>query len=362
MKIPLLLDNIIFSLQRSGGISVVWQEHISRLVKNKFFSCRFIEYDDAPRNIFRNNIDIPAEYIETFSSRFLQVKRYFNIKDSGYKTPYIFHSSYYRIDKNRFAKNITTLHDFNYEYFIKGIRKKIHSYQKGFAINNSDAIICISDSTRRDLFHFYPHINKDIVHVVHNGVNPGFHRIGKGNHRLSLPFEEGGFILYVGGHHAPYKNFNLAIEVCQSLRIPFVIAGGEQLLEQEKAVLDSKLGKSNYIHLWNLPTADLNELYNRALVLVYPSLYEGFGIPILEAQRAGCPVIAFAVSSIPEVMGKTDFLLEDKTVDAVVEAIKELVNRPSLKDDEIKRGLSNSDLFSWDRTFEETIEVYKSLL
>ena len=358
----ILLDNIIFSLQRSGGISVVWQEHISRLVKNKFFSCRFIEYDDAPRNIFRNNIDIPAEYIETFSSRFLQVKRYFNIKDSGYKTPYIFHSSYYRIDKNRFAKNITTLHDFNYEYFVKGIRQKIHSCQKGFAINNSDAIICISDSTRRDLFHFYPHINKDIVHVVHNGVNPAFHRIKKENNKLLLPFEDGGFILYVGGHRAPYKNFSLAVETCHMLKIPFVIAGGEQLLEQEKTLLDSKLGKSNYIHLCNLPTEDLNELYNRALVLVYPTLYEGFGIPILEAQRAGCPVIAFSVSSIPEVMGKSDLLLEDKTVDAVAEAVKEIVNKPILKDMEIKRGLSNSALFSWDRTFEKTIKIYKSLL
>lgn len=357
-----LLDNIIFSLQRSGGISVVWQEHISRLVKSSDFFCRFIEYDDAEKNIFRNNVNIPVEYINTLSSKYLQIKRYFNVKSSIYKKPYIFHSSYYRIDTNRFAKNITTLHDFNYEYFVKGVRQKMHSYQKGIAINNSDAIICISYSTRRDLLNFYPHLNKDIIHVVHNGVNPSFHRIKKENYKLSLPFEDGGFILYVGGHRATYKNFRLAIEVCHSLRIPFVIAGGEQLLEHEKTVLDSLLGNFNYIHLCNLPTEDLNELYNRALVLVYPSQYEGFGIPILEAQRAGCPVIAFAVSSIPEVMGKTDFLLEDKTADAVVEAVKELINKPLLKDMEIKRGLSNSSLFSWDRTFEKTIEVYKSLL
>lgn len=357
-----ILDNIIFSLQKSGGISVVWQEHISRLEKNPDYTCRFIEYDDAIQNIFRSGIDIPVDNLKILSSKYLQIKRYFNLKGLGYRKPYIFHSSYYRIDTNRFARNITTVHDFNYEYFVKGIKQKIHSCQKGFAINHSDAIICISDSTKRDLLHFYPHINKDIVYVVHNGVNPDFHRIKKENYKLSIPFENGGFILYVGGHHAPYKNFNLAIEVCHSLRIPLVIAGGEQLLEHEKTVLDSKLGKSNYIHLCNLPTEDLNELYNRALVLVYPSRYEGFGIPILEAQRAGCPVIAFAVSSIPEVMGETDFLLEDKTADAVAEAVKELVNKASLKDEEIKRGLSNSELFSWDRTFEKTIEVYKSVL
>lgn len=357
-----LLDNIIFSLQKSGGISVVWQEHIARLLKDTDFKCRFIEYDKAINNIFRKIVTIPTECLKILPSRNLKIKRYFNIKGDEYNSPYIFHSSYYRIDKNKLAKNITTVHDFNYEYFVSGLKQKIHSSQKGYAINNSDAIICISNSTKRDLLHFFPNVNTDIVHVVHNGVNPGFHRIKVENYKLLLPFENGGFILYVGGRHAQYKNFSLVVDVCHDLKIPLVIAGGEQFLEQEIINLNTKLGQSNYTYLSSLPTEDLNELYNRALALVYPSLYEGFGIPILEAQKAGCPVIAFAVSSIPEVMGNSDLILKEKTIGAVTSALKELMNSPNLRDCEIQKGIANSNLFSWDNTYNETIKIYKSLL
>lgn len=358
----LLLDNIIFSLQRSGGISVVWQEHISRLLKSHEFNCRFIEYEGARNNIFRKEINIPRELVSEMAATNLKYKRYLNVRGKQFDSPYIFHSSYYRIDNNHNAKNVTTVHDFNYEYFVKGIKQKVHSYQKGKAINKSDAVICISESTRNDLMKFYPKIDRNKIHVIHNGVNPVFRRIEKNEYGMSLPFDDGGFILYVGGHYAKYKNLDLAIEVCRSTKLPLIIAGGEQLNGKELSKLDENLGKSNFIHLYNLSTERLNELYNRALALLYPTLYEGFGIPVLEAQRACCPVIAFAVSSIPEVMGESDLLLREIGVNPVADAVRNLMNNVSLREKEIEKGLANSKLFSWDNTYSKTIEVYRSLL
>ena len=356
-----LLDNIIFSLQRGGGASVVWYEFLKRLINEKNLEYQTIEYDNASINIFRSQLNIPRELIKELSASFLFTKRYMNLNTES-NSPFIFHSSHYRINRNKFSKNITTVHDFTYERYIKGIRRLVHSEQKWNSIKKSDAIICVSESTKQDLLHYIPSVDESKINVVYNGVSLDFSTIQKTDYILNLPFEDFGYILYVGSRHVEYKNFKTAVLVCKELKLPLITVGGEPLSKEEKIWLDTELGKNKYANYWKTPTLKLNELYNRALALIYPSLYEGFGIPIIEAQRASCPAIAFATSSIPEVIGNTDSLVHDISKDGIINIVQRLLSEGGLRKKIIEEGILNSSRFSWDKTYYDTFNIYKKLL
>ena len=356
----ILLDNIIYSLQHGGGASVVWSEHIKRLLKDSRFDVRYIEYNNAFNNVFRKGLDIPRHNIEYRSNGLFSIKRYLDIKSNG-KDPYIFHSSHYRIDKCPFAKNITTVHDFVYERYNRGIRQRVHSAQKWNSIRKADLVICISESTKRDLLHYLPDVNENKIIVIHHGVDEAYHPLASNNdYALDIPFETGEYVLYVGNRTAGYKNFRVAEEACSRMNIPLVMVGGEMASEDENRRLSDSLGEGRYAFYRGVSNKNLNELYNRSRVFIYPSMYEGFGIPVIEAQRAGTPVICMHSSSIPEIVGDSELCLKEMTADSVCDVIKALDNT-SFRSTEIEKGIINSQRFSWDITYEQTTEAYISL-
>lgn len=352
----LILDNIIFSLQKSGGISVVWKEHLQRLSKDSYLNNKIsiYEYNNAiENNIFRRELDIPSNIIQSVSEKNLAIKRYFSPQIS-YTKDDIFHSSYYRYLKG--AKNITTIHDFTYEYYVKGIKQKVHTWQKRQAILNSEKIICISNNTRDDLLRFIPEVDPTKVEVIYNGVNEFFFPLSVTNSIEGFPYGKGEYILFVGDRKSKYKQFDLAVKVVSEIKKPLAIVG--RPLTQEEI---TKLNGTNYHVLSGISTETLNILYNNAFCLLYPSLYEGFGIPVIEAQRAGCPVIAGSNSSIIEVIGEGGIALEKLNISNILEAIQTL-DKSTYRNEVIKKGLENSQRFSWDKTYDQTIKVYQSLM
>ena len=118
----------------------------------------------------------------------------------------------------------------------------------------------------------------------------------------------------------------------------------------------------------NIITIDGNDsllasYYNSANVLVYTSVYEGFGLPILEAMASGCPVIAMNTSSIPEVSGNAGILLSDPyNIDMLANSIKSIINGPNLRESLVAKGLHEAKRFSWNKCAKETLEVYKNCL
>lgn len=354
------LDNIIFSLQKAGGASVVWQQHLERLLKDEAFQCQFLEYDNAEFNFFRKQLFIKEDLIDLKSSQFLSFKRYLslNLKTTN---KHIFHSSYYRIGKGKNVINVTTVHDFTYEHFIKGISQKVHSWQKNKAINNSNGIICVSESTKKDLLHFLPHVSENKIRVIYNGVDASFRLLqndfifDKKHH-----FEDYSYALYIGDRRTTYKNFDMVVDACSLVNIPLLIIGGGELTDAELYNLKSKLGYDNFKSLLGVSVDDLNYYYNRAYCLLYPSLYEGFGIPVVEAQRSGCPVIATNSSSIPEVIGNGYLAIENPTPQKIADKIKELSSN-NLRRETIELGFQKSKRFSWQNTYNETTEFYKEL-
>lgn len=352
-KMNIYLDNIIYFLQRSGGGSVYWTELVKRFQP---LDAAFIEPGKSTNNIFRK--DLVLQNIMLEKNIPLGVLRYLPLS-LKIAPPAIFHSSYYRISLQKGVSNIVTVHDFTYEYFLKGFRQQVHSMQKKFAATRARGIICISENTKKDLIRYMPAVDRKKIKVIYNGVNDIYRKVSvteKDVAQNMVPLLQKKNILYVG-HRSTYKNFNLAVDTVKGLGKDYTltIVGGPLNQEEEKLLRTSL--PDQYIFLGNVSDADLNLAYNLAFCLLYPSSYEGFGIPLLEAMKAHCPVITTNLSSIPEVVGTAAQMVSEPTTGKFITAIR------SLEDDMIRRemiaaGQEQALKFSWDKCFNEVQDFY----
>jgi mannosyltransferase len=359
MKI--VFDNIIYSLQNSGGGSVYWTELIKRFNANKELDILFYEQKELNQNIFRKEFSLQNVKQETFLN--FKIRRYLNFT-KPIKEKSIFHSSYFRISKSKNAINVITIHDFTTEKFRTGLARWINLQQKKHAVSKSDGIICISENTKKDLLHFVPDVDADKIRVIYNGVSDDFFKIND-DFKISeknenfKDLENYKYLLYIG-HRTNYKNFPIAVKTAAKVKdkYKFVVVG-ESFNDQEKIFVESLLGKQ-YTQISKLNNEGLNFLYNKAFALLYPSSYEGFGIPLVEAMKTHCPVIANKNSSIPEVVEEAAILCNDINADLMVEGIYQLENN-TFRNDLIKKGLQQFPKFDWDKTYLKYLEFYKEL-
>lgn len=335
-----IYDGIIEKLQQGGGVTVVFNELIKRLSHNYLYFS--YEVSSHIANSKQNHI---------LSSRLLERYRDAQLPLELLGEKAVFHSTYYRMPANANLPVVTTVHDFTYEKFVKGPAKYVHSWQKNRAIRNSDLVICVSQNTAKDLQQYCP-IDQKKIRVIYNGVSDSYHPLD------GISSDQGQNVVFVGARSG-YKNFTLAAESVAAMpNLRLQIVGGGKLSEDEIKHLDAHL-PNRYQWLGRLSDEELNQTYNQAYALLYPSSYEGFGIPVIEAMRAGCPVVAVNVSSIPEVAGDAAILVNKATVAALSEA---LIKLPAMRKQLISAGFAQAAKFSWDRCFEETLAVYNELL
>lgn len=348
----IVLDNIAFSGQKSGGVSVVWMNLIKAIQNERAQDLYCLEYPSALDNICRKQLSIDNVEIRNPQYPFFIERRLLNPRIDINK-PFVFHSSYYRLCNNKKALNVTTVHDFIYEKFGKGISKFFHCRQKYKAIRKSNAVVCITENTKKDLLKYLPDVEPAKIRVIYNGVSDVFHPLeNKTKGHL------GKYILFVGQRKC-YKNFKLTVESIKDLDHNLAIVG-PPLRVEEIEYLNNMVGNKRYKSYVRISDDELNELYNSAFCLSYPSIYEGFGIPILEAQRAGCPVIAYNGSSIPEVIGKTPLLLNTLSTIEFQDKLR-LLEDNQLRETIITEGFQNASRFSWEKMGEEYLQLYKEL-
>ncbi|KMQ62314.1 hypothetical protein ACM40_08415 [Chryseobacterium sp. BLS98] len=356
-----VFDNIIYSLQNSGGGSVYWTELIKRFNADKKLDVIFYEQKEPNYNIFRREFSLHNVEKETFLN--LKIRRYLNFTKSIQEKS-IFHSSYFRISGSKYAINVTTIHDFTTEKFRTGLARWVNLHQKKHAVLNSDGIICISENTKKDLLHFVPNLDPKKIRVIYNGVSNDFFKINE-NFEISqknpkfATLENYKYLLYIG-HRTEYKNFPIAVKTAAKVKDKYkLVVIGEPFNDDEKLYVESLLG-TQYIQLSRLNNEDLNFLYNKAFVLLYPSSYEGFGIPLVEAMKTHCPVIANKNSSIPEVVGDAAILYDDINENLMAEGILKLENE-SFRRELIQKGILQFPKFDWDKTYLKYLEFYKEL-
>jgi glycosyltransferase involved in cell wall biosynthesis len=273
----------------------------------------------------------------------------------------VYHPTLYRnLPMVRARRIVVTHHDCAHERYpeLFPTGKRILSAKKRqFA--QADAIICVSESSRRDLLDFYG-VDPSKARVIHHGLTKLAGSTAASAYLKKLTRRE--FLLFVGSR-APYKNFNNLLRAIHESHMDrsfdLLVLGGGALTDTESDLV-SKLGLTGSIVF--IPEADdalLAESYRAALLFVYPSLYEGFGFPPLEAMACGCPVLASNTSSIPEVSCDAPFYFDPSDPGALCASLVQASTDDEARKRAVKRGLQVAAQYSWDKCGKETLSLYR---
>jgi glycosyltransferase involved in cell wall biosynthesis len=270
------------------------------------------------------------------------------------------------------CKLITTFHDLSFERFPEFFTKKTRLWHYFFVnprhiAQISSRIIAVSASTAKDLEEIYK-ITPEKICVVHHGISDDFKIIDRNNPKLlevqkkyGLPHK---FILFLGNIESR-KNIKASIEASKKIKkedsklekFELVMAGKTSPLCQK--IIQKETGDVRIIGY--IDREDKPFVYNLASLFLYPSFFEGYGLPVLEAMACGTPVIASNNSSIPEVAGNSAALIDPNRPGEIIEAATEILVENEISEKFRRKGLRQAKKFSWKKCAEETIMIFNSL-
>ena len=361
-------DQQIFKLQQFGGISRYFSKLINGIKNSK-------GYHAIPGNYFSNNHHLNNQQAHWYSLvyrmrmfrgkvrviKYLKEKQDEKFKNIIKKGKFdIFHPTYYNEDFLNYLQEdkpfVLTVHDMIHEVYHDRYFNTIHpeTKQKSILIPKATHIIAVSENTKRDILSLYPQIDPLKISVIYHGYSPleitG--EVSKINQK---------YVLYVGNRWH-YKNFGWMLEAISDFlkaeNMLLVCAGGGDFTEVEKALINKNYLQSKVL-FYNI-TSDtfLNELYRNAFCFIFPSLYEGFGLPILEAFANKCPVILTNASCFPEIAGRSALYFEANKTDTLIKQLISLLEEKNLRKDLTESARKRLKNFCWDKMVEQHRTVY----
>ena len=269
------------------------------------------------------------------------------------------------------AARVVTIHDMSLKLYPECHpmrRRLINRPLTTLAANVADAIVAVSHSARRDLLSFH-NIPEARVIVLHEAAGPGFtvitDQVKRGRIRMRYALPER-FMLYVGAIE-PRKNLPRLVEAFAAARKAgiaheLVCVGPYGWSSRDLYAFVDRLGLRRAVHFTGyVPAEDLPVIYNLAEFFVFPSIYEGFGLPVVEAMACGTPVITSNTSSLDEIAAAAALTVDPYDVDAVTSAIVRLASDSSVRHELSHRGLARAREFSWSRSAKEMLALYGRL-
>lgn len=356
-NLNLLIDGLAYSLQNFGGVITYWDNLIEI----------FLKLGVNPTVILYDPHNFPLKLQSDIKIIDCQTKiEQFNL----------FHSTSYTLPQLSKIKQIVTIHDTIDELFpdnltcFKGAKVELSKLQTTIqqCINNATHIIAISNNTKNDIIKFYDLANKPIT-VIYPGLSDVFHNahlLSDQNIKESLSKYQINkpFILSVGGRKN-YKNFIALLKAYAYLGIAkdldLVVVGSETIFDCDEKEIVDKFNLGNQIKLTGyVNTQDLISLYRTTNAFIFPSLYEGFGLPLIEAMACKTPIACSNIAIFREIGGEIPIYFDPYNIEDIIIAIKNLIEND--QSDSIAKGKSYSLNFNWQNTAKQLLNVYNSLI
>jgi glycosyltransferase involved in cell wall biosynthesis len=286
----------------------------------------------------------------------------------------LFHAPHYVLPPLTPCKSVVTIHDCIHLRFPQYLPNHFaYAYARTsmwFATHRSNRVLTVSEASKRDILRYFK-VPDAKIDVIYNAIDERFgqaaheEEIARVRERYQL---DGPFVLYAG-NIKPHKNLERLIEAFHLIRrgplehVKLLIIGDEisKYATLRRAVHQHKLHK--HVRFFGfVPDETLAALYRLARVFVFPSLYEGFGLPPLEAMASGTPVVTSNVSSLPEVVGDAALLIDPYEPESIADAMRRVLTDERLREDLRARGLARAREFSWERSVRRVREIYEEVL
>lgn len=365
--IKVFFDHQKFSTQRFGGISRYFATIIDEISRHSDFDFKLgvlysdnhyikVQHGELLNKIARKILH--SEYGSRIS-RLNQAYCQYLLSRGEFD---VFHPTYYdnyylpRLKKPM----VTTIHDMTHErlpeYFWS---MSPLTAQKRINIEKADHIIAISETTKKDLIELSG-VEEKKISVIYHGIDLDTDLVYE-----EVPDMPDSFLLFVGDRSG-YKNFYIFIDAFERLTkrytdLHLILCGGGTLGIADQELIKHKKLEKKITHL-NVSDGQLNTLYKKAIIFVYPSLYEGFGLPILEAFKARCPIILSDIECFKEVAGGAALYFSKHNLDDLTEKLIYAIDHPSFRERLVKSGLERIKLFPLGKSMEKTLDLYKKVV
>lgn len=271
------------------------------------------------------------------------------------------------------TKTIVTVHDLSFVRVPDAASPRLRAYLNYVvprSVRKATHVIADSQATKNDLIELYGLSDQEIT-VLLSGIDAKFRPINNGDELITIrnkyKMPDMPYIFTIGTVQ-PRKNYSRLIRALKLLRdtgfdVQLVIAGGKGWLEDEMYRTLDETQMHDYVQLIGFADdADVPVLYSGAACVAFPSLYEGFGFPVLEGMACGTPVVTSNVSSLPEVAGDAALMVDPYSVEAIADAIEKVLTDSALREQMIEKGYAQAKRFTWEKSARELQSIYKSVL